>query len=174
MSIYRSIQPAGAEIFGSKSGVDRLEDWHAGAEGQGVDLATRGSSWASLLSDHSRTVFFLFATLLPLSAHPVSRSSGAPRASPLLFLCYMLSLESTHSLMCQLPCMYILLKPKYMFTAQSLPEHQPILQLPTDISLHNCPTHVPNSAVQHHSFSIQLIILYSLSWKMKKKNPLIV
>ena len=133
-------------------------------------LVTRGSSWASLLSDHSRTIFFLS----PSFFHCPPIQCLGPQVLHVPALCPSCAtrclLESAHSLMCQLPCMYILLKPKYVFTAQSLPEHQPILQLPTGhlyITVpHMSQTQLSNTTPSPSSLSSSTLYL----GKRKKKS----
>ena len=138
----RSIKPARTEIFSSESGVNRLKDLHTGAEGQGADLGHHMVFLGFFLIWPFLHGLLSFAILLPLSILQMSVSSGAPRANLLLFLLYMLSLgECTLSHVST--AMYILLSPKDMFTAQTLPDHQPqLFSCPLDISTwlsHTCP-----------------------------------
>ena len=127
-------------------------------------MVTIGSSWASLFSDHSCTVFFLNS---PSFFHcpPIKCLCPQVLYMPALYsscaACCLL--ESAHYLMFQLPCRYILMKPKYMFAAQSLPECQPILQLLTGhlyiIVPHMSQTQLSNITPSPSSLSSSIPIL---------------
>lgn len=177
----RSIKPARTEIFSSESGVNRLKDLHTGAEGQGADLGHHMVFLGFFLIWPFLHGLLSFAIVHPSSiVHP---SNVCVHPSNVCVLRCSTSQPSTllalhavswwvHTLSCFNCHVYSAEPKRHVHSSDLAWASTPVIKLPTRHFYLIVP-HMSQIQLQHHSFSIWLIILSSLSWKMERK-PLIV